>query len=305
MVNLVATDARESWIPNIIMGRDYDRRYADASIHYGPLENLADFFARDMPVHRHAQYLQIHYIDAGEISFNIDDRIYRVSGPSCFLTPPSVPHSFRTEEDTTGHVLTVHQSLVWQLLNEGMQREEALDLKEGICLDPSSYQAAQRIQWALIAQLFENIRLEWDAEHPAKVLMLENFSRLLIIQIARLSSSSASSVQASNEALRIFRQFTDLIEENYTKHLPLRRYTSLLKVSESRLNLICHNISNSSPKKLINDRLLQEAKRLLIFSGLASKEICYQLGFSDPAYFCRFFRHRTGTTTRQYRSLHA
>ena len=43
------------WIPNIILGQDYDRRYLDAPIHYDVLENLAAFYGRDMPVHRHAQ----------------------------------------------------------------------------------------------------------------------------------------------------------------------------------------------------------------------------------------------------------
>ena len=76
-------------------------------------------------------------------------------------------------------------------------------------------------------------------------------------------------------------------------------------VSESRLNQICQSISNSSPKQLINDRLLQEMKRLLIFSNQTSKEIGYQLGFNDPAYFCRFFRRQTDMTTQQYRKVHA
>lgn len=88
----------------------------DAPIHYNALENLAGFFGRDMPVHRHAQYLQIHYIDRGDISFHIDDKIYHVRGPGLILMPPSVPHSFLTKPDARGHVLTIHQSIVWQQL---------------------------------------------------------------------------------------------------------------------------------------------------------------------------------------------
>jgi AraC family transcriptional regulator, 4-hydroxyphenylacetate 3-monooxygenase operon regulatory protein len=301
----VVQDTGQDWIPNIVMGKDYDRRFADAPVHYERLEVLAGFFARDMPVHRHVQYFQIHYIDAGAINFHIDDRIYQVMGPSCFLTPPSVPHSFRTEEGTTGHVLTIHQSLIWQLMEEGLQREEARSLKEGVCLEAVRYSADKRTQWDLVEQLFSNIDLEWSTEHPAKALMLENFSRLLIIQIGRQSSNRAESIKASNEALRLFRQFSDLIEENYKHHLPLPEYTARMGVSESRLNQICQKISNSSPKKLINDRLLQEIKRLLKFSNQTSKEIGYQLGFNDPAYFCRFFRRQTDMTAQQYRKLHA
>ena len=175
-----------------------------------------------MPVHRHVQYLQIHYMDAGAISFHIDDRIYQVAGPSCFLTPPSVPHSFRTEDGTTGHVLTIHQSLVWQLMIDGLQHEEAVSLKEGVCLASARFNSEKRLRWALVEQIFCNINLEWNADYPAKALMLENFSRLLIIQIGRLSSNRANSTKAGSEALRLFRLFTDLIEQNYKEHWSCR-----------------------------------------------------------------------------------
>lgn len=289
------------WIPNIVMGKDYDESYADAPIHYERLESLAGFFARDMPVHRHAQYLQIHYTDSGSTSFHIDDRIYHVEGPSCFLTPASVPHSFSTEDKTTGHVLTVHQSVVWRLMQDGLQNLSSLNLGQGICLNSAGYNPIQLIQWAQIKQLFSSINLEWHSDYPAKNLMLENLTRLLIIQIARLSSNCPSYSKASNEALQIFRRFTDLIDDHYTEHWSLSSYDAALGVSESRLNQISRKIANSPPKKLINDRLMQEAKRFLSFSNLTVKEISYQLGFIDPAYFCRFFRRNASMTAQQYR----
>lgn len=302
MVKSTAMDGLQDWIPNIIMGKDYDQRYADAPIHYESLENLASFFSRNMPVHRHAQYLQIHYVDNGEVRFHIDDEIYHVTGPTCFLTPPSVPHSFLTQYGSTGNVLTIHQSLLWRLLKDGLQQQEAFSLRLGICLNPSDYNSEQSRQWSLVGQIFQDIKIEWTGMRPAKTLMLETLSRLLIIQIARLSSKRAIGTKANSEGLNLFRSFMDLVEENYARHWNLRVYTTRLAVSESKLNQVCQNISNSSPKKLINERLLQEVKRLLIFSNLTSKEVCYQLGFSDPAYFSRFFKRHTGLTARQYRA---
>lgn len=302
MVESTTVDDLQDWIPNIIMGKDYDRRYAHAPIHYESLENLAGFFSRNMPVHRHAQYLQIHYVDSGQVRFHIDDGIYYVTGPTCFLTPPSVPHSFLTQDGSTGHVLTIHQSLLWRLLKDGLQQQEAFRLRQGICLNPSDYNSEQSRQWSLVGQIFQNIKIEWTGLRPAKTLMLETLSRLLIIQIARLSSKRAMGTKANSEGLNLFRTFTDLVEDNYARHLNLQAYTTRLAVSESKLNRVCQNISNSSPKILINERLLQEVRRLLIFSNLTSKEICFQLCFSDPAYFSRFFKRHTGLTARQYRA---
>ncbi|SFX18712.1 4-hydroxyphenylacetate catabolism regulatory protein HpaA [Marinospirillum alkaliphilum] len=296
------SDASHSeWIPNIILGQDYDRRYLDAPIHYDVLENLAVFFGRDMPVHRHAQYLQIHYIDRGELRFHIDDKIYQAQGPALVLTPPSVPHSFLTCVDACGHVLTLHQSLIWQLLKEGLKQELEQQLNRALCITADGLGEKESVYWKTVVQTLEAIRNEWSHVYPAKDLALQTLVRLLLIQISRLSAREAVSTSVNNDDLRAFRQFSSLIQEHYRDHWQLRDYTSSLGLSESRLHQICQRIANRSPKKIIHDHLVQEAKRLLTFSNLASSDICYQLGFSDPAYFSRFFKRHTGLTAQQFR----
>lgn len=289
------------WIPNIILGQDYDRRYLDAPIHYDVLENLAAFYGRDMPVHRHAQYVQIHYIDRGVIDFHIDDKVYEVIGPSCFFTPASIPHSFRTDPSARGHVLTIHQSLAWQLMQDNVSREINTSLTEAICLERDRLPDEQKTQWTLLNSILEDIQLEWSGNQAAKELALESLVRLLLIRLARLSFKRSASRTVDNEDLRLFRRFTDIIEEHYQEQWHLPRYTAEMAISESRLNQTCQRIANTSPKKLIHDRVIQESKRMLIFSNLSSNEICYQLGFSDPAYFSRFFKKQTGMTTQKFR----
>ena len=203
--NLIYAHEDADWIPNIEMGKDYDSKYADALIHYDSLEAFAGFFARDMPVHRHVQHLQIHYMDAGETRFHIDDRIYSVSGPSCFFTPPSVPHSFHTQEGTTGHVLTIHQSMIWQLMGSGLQQVGGLNLSDGVCLNSGILGNDNQDQWDTISKLFQTIRIEWNSNQPGKPLMLEHLCNALLVQIARQTSGQAASTDASNESLIVFR----------------------------------------------------------------------------------------------------
>ncbi|MCF5139388.1 AraC family ligand binding domain-containing protein, partial [Pseudomonas lactis] len=100
-------------IPNINIGQVYDQRYSDAEVHYDKLGNLAGFFGRNMAVHRHDRFFQVHYVKSGAVRVYLDDRQYVESGPMFFLTPPTVAHAFVTEADADGHVLTVRQQLVW------------------------------------------------------------------------------------------------------------------------------------------------------------------------------------------------
>ncbi|WP_198402633.1 AraC family ligand binding domain-containing protein [Marinobacter salinus] len=235
------------WIPNIILGQDYDRRYLDAPIHYDVLENLAAFYGRDMPVHRHAQYVQIHYIDHGAIDFHIDDKVYEVNGPSCFYTPASIPHSFRTDPSARGHVLTIHQSVVWQLMQDNVGREIDTSLTEGICLERDRLPRGQRTQWTLLARILEDIQLEWSSDEMAKELATKSLVRLLLIRMARLSFKRSASRTVNNEDLRLFRRFTDMIEEHYQEQWHLPRYTTEMAISESRLNQTCQRIANRPP----------------------------------------------------------
>ena len=54
---------------------------------------------------------------------------------------------------------------------------------------------------------------------------------------------------------------------------------------------------------LLQDRLLLEAKRLMLYSNMTVAEAAYYLGFDDPAYFSRFFVRGCKVSPRQFRRL--
>lgn len=151
------------------------------------------------------------------------------------------------------------------------------------------------------SHIFENIREEWIRDTPVKQQMLEHFSKLLIMQIARVGGQDVSTTVDNSNDLRLYRRYSDLVEQHYADHWQLSDYTDKVGVSQSRLNQVCQKVANNPPKKLIHDRLLRETKRLLIFSNLSSNQISYRLGFKEPAYFSRFFKQNTGMTPQSYR----
>ena len=61
--------------------------------------------------------------------------------------------------------------------------------------------------------------------------------------------------------------------------------------------------TNSGIRRLsiINEHLVREAQRDLVYSGLSIKQIAHGLGFADIAYFSRYFRKQTASRRRTSR----
>ena len=126
--------------------------------------------------------------------------------------------------------------------------------------------------------------------------------RLILANLLRLAEQSQHKSPAPAEDLRQFHRFNLLVEAHHIEHWPLQHYADELGLTTARLNLICRRLANMSSKQLIFERLLQEAKRLLLHSGQSVNQISFALGFSDPAYFSRFFSRHVGMPASDYRA---
>ena len=104
-----------------------------------------------------------------------------------------------------------------------------------------------------------------------------------------------------HDALPIFETLRRLLEEHFRKERQLAFYAGKLAMTPDRLNDHVKRATGVTAGHLIRQRVLTEAKRQLVFTGQAIHEIAYDLAFSDPSHFARFFRKQTGTTPQAFR----
>lgn len=287
-------------IPNITIGREYDQRYADATVHYEVLGRMADFYGRNMPVHHHDRFFQVHYVHSGMVRVYLDDRPFHQQGPMFFLTPPTVPHSFITEESADGHVLTVRQQLVWSLLEESPALGRPYDIAP-VCVATGHVSREAQAEVSRVEGLFDALRLEFEGARPGRESALLSLAQLIFVGLFRLSANSLKTRQIRHDDLTLFRRFNLEIEAHFKEHWTLAAYATALSVTEARLNGICRRIAGIPSKRMVHDRLMQEARRMLTFTQMSINEIGYHLGFQDPGYFCRFFARHAETTPSRYR----
>ncbi|WP_261844936.1 4-hydroxyphenylacetate catabolism regulatory protein HpaA [Aliamphritea ceti] len=287
-------------IPNIHIGQVYDQRYIEADIHYESLENLADFFGRNMPVHYHDRFYQLHVILSGTVRVHLDEVSYSAQAPMFFLTPPTVPHAFVTDDQATGHVVTVRQQLIWELLGDIDQPNSQSFMSQPLCVELNTTSHGQPAANRML-QLLNMMSAENNPESLQHNRAQQALLQLVLIDISRLADQGRPQQNTQKEDVRVFHRFNELIETHFREHLTLGHYANQIGVTEARLNNICRRLAGQPSKRLIMDRLVQEARRLLTYSTAPVTEIGYHLGFKDPAYFARFFRRNAGVTASEYR----
>ncbi|MGA5203361.1 helix-turn-helix domain-containing protein [Streptomyces variegatus] len=129
------------------------------------------------------------------------------------------------------------------------------------------------------------------------VEVLRHLVSVLILRLAKVTGGSA----APGPAAEVFRRLFEAVERDHMVTRRVGDYAAALGYSPRTLSRATLAATGMSAKKYIDERVLLEAKRLLLHSDLAAKNVAAELGFADPSDFTKFFRLRTGTTPGEFR----
>jgi len=126
-------------------------------------------------------------------------------------------------------------------------------------------------------------------------------SGLLIGQVARAISQSEKS-PANAPDLNLRTRFEALVDSQYSQHWGVSEYARELAVTPGHLSRVMRRATGFSASRMIEERVVREARRHLAYTNLTISEIAYDLGFIDPAYFSRVFSRSTGVSPRAFRT---
>jgi len=243
--------------------------------------------------HQHRGLFQILFVLRGAVEVRADAAVSNVAVPCALSVPPAVVHSFRFRPRTQGYILTLSEAV----LPQGPQRAlvEDLFIEPRVVSFADAPQEARRID-ALLAQIKAELR-ETGLGRAAMQQWLVNAVLLLIAR-----HRAASAIDGRHGRLqRDFSRFRVLVEAHFLEHWTVGRYARAMQMTEARLNRLTHAIAGQSAFDLIQDRLLLEARRKLIYVAAPISLLAYELGFEDPAYFSRYFKSRVGKTPSSFR----
>ncbi|MFL5787424.1 MAG: helix-turn-helix domain-containing protein [Flavisolibacter sp.] len=162
------------------------------------------------------------------------------------------------------------------------------------------YMVLSEEQATEISNVFEEIITECNSGFEEKKQMIAlKILELLILCDRFFKANPQTDFMVGYSDL--IKKFNELIESNYLNHKNVRFYAQAMHTHPNNLNHIVKKVTGRTAKQTITDRLLIEAKYLLVSTSRSVKEIAYDLGFEDPNYFISFFKNNQKHTPSRFR----
>lgn len=245
--------------------------------------------------HRHHGLFQLLWLESGSALLSLDGQRGQLDAGRILLVPQHCVHGFQFSPDAQGQVITLAYPL-FERLGGGLGR-----LLTGFA-GPQSLALVDNSDQVLIASLLRAVELEYHANAPHRRLMVESLLTALLVCLLRQSiRAPTANADEPVRARRHLAQFGELIEADFGSHHPLQYYAQKIGISTAHLNAVCRQLAQRSALDLVHERIALEARRNLVYTSMTIHTISDALGFSDPAYFTRFFKRQTGLSPRAFR----
>jgi AraC family transcriptional activator of pobA len=265
---------------------------ADFWLHCETLPERSRLHDWTIAAHRHEAFFQIFLVARGQGEMLVGERWEAFSGPAVLFIPPGAVHGFRFTPDVDGTVVTALADRLRSLAAADRQVAIFAETQRVVVLDADDFNG--------VPQAIGRIAQEASRLAEASNVRLEALITQAIVGLARITSPKTGSVPG-REQVRLA-QLQTLIATHFREHRPTAFFAGRIGVSATHLNRMTRLTSGLSVQDMLANRLLDQAQRDLIFTPTSIQAIADSLGFSDPAYFIRFFRKDMRTTPGQFRA---
>lgn len=242
--------------------------------------------------HAHAELHHVFLLEAGAGTAEADGARLAVQAPCIVVVPAGVVHGFTWDVDSAGTVLTFSTAH----LREVTRRDPGLKASFAAGMWTA---AAPEPVWREMLSALER-ELSWTS--LAHDVAIEFRLGALLVQVFRAHHDVRANAHApaTPQALLVAR-YRERLETRFRQQPSVAVLARDLGVSASTLRTACQANAGKSPVKILHERLALEAKRLMRYSNMSVSQVAAYLGFSDAAYFSRFFTRETGAAPREFK----
>lgn len=158
----------------------------------------------------------------------------------------------------------------------------------------------------------QTMKLMKDLEKKMQAIQLESINykervlgaylQIFLIYCNNSRMVNKKQLDEEGRSICVFRDFKNLVERNYRKWHKLSEYANEIHLTAKYLSQLVKSVSGRTAKQMIQDRIVLEAKRQLLYSNHNINEIAFELGFSEAEHFSAFFKKCQGVSPKAYRA---
>jgi AraC family transcriptional activator of pobA len=271
---------------------------------YFVIENRDSYPVKDYISPHRRKFYKIFHMTRGTGVLTIGLHRYEM-GPNeiAFLHPDEIMSWQTTSEETGGHFCLIHPGFFGHDAEHVMQLFRQYPNFE---TDKAVIQLTDE-QSAVINGYFEAAYREDRGDNGDKKQAILLHLQMLLLESRRAGSNRTQT--ALPEGYRYIHRFLALLESAFQvedRHACVKLKTAAefadeLDVHPNYLNSVIKNHTGKTLREHIQDRLLHEAKSLLVQTDWGINEISDGLGFSGQAAFTTFFRKKTSLSPSVFR----
>ncbi len=246
--------------------------------------------------HSHSYYQIIWFFDQ-EGTHTVDFETYEIKKNSILFITKDAIHAFDDNLNVNGWLIHFNESFF-------MHNDVDIFLKYNIFNSlGNSFYEMDKETINTISSYITLMQNEMQRKHLFGYEDLIRFSlKSFLIILERIHQGGKRYIKFSSRNELLFAKYKNLVEENYAKNLTINKYAAILNISSKTLTNITKEIVGKPASKIIAERIVLEAQRLLRFTSLQISEIAFKVGFEDASYFVKYFKRHIGVSPSHYRA---
>lgn len=263
-----------------------------------PLERKTQY--DDRVPHRH-NYYEIFLWEKGGGEHDIDFETLPIDTHCIQFVSPGQVHLVRRDFESFGDVIYFSRDFYYLNMADKDLLFEMPFLNNNTtrpCINLSD------ADYTFFKYIFNAINDEYKSGADHKEEVIRSYLNIILIECRRrFDGSHDEAMFRDKSSLKLFRDFKVLLEKHFVEFHQVQDYAGMLAITDKYLNELSKKTVGLTASELIHDRIILEARRLLLHSDLSNKEVAFHLKFEDPSHFSKFFKKKTNYTPTDFRVM--
>lgn len=246
----------------------------------------------DQELHRDDHYMFI-LLKSGHFVCEVDFNRIEIQHTALLYADPGQVQHYLKAENCEGWLLFANPDFVSQPLREFF--DSVLNVSQSVEVAENNPVFATS---DILGAWWSTDSSDDDLSDSVSTSLLDSIIGMMALA---LKGTSIQNHHSNSSKYVLANRLKQLIKEQFREMKQVKQYALLLHITPLYLNEVMKEITGFSASYWIHHEILLEAKRLLAFSEKDVRQIAWDLGYEDDAYFSRFFKKHTGSTASAFR----